>query len=264
MSRSPLVIGHRGASAHAPENTLAAFRLAYEAGADGIEFDVRLAKDGVPVVIHDPDLKRTGHKQILVSEATSAELSKLDVGSWFNRQFPKRARAEFDNERVPSLVEVLELCKDHNGLIYIELKPSRTDSRMLAEAVCDLIRDSPLLPQIIVKSFKLGVIPIVRQLVPEVQVAALFEPIVMDYLRRRKHLLRLAREFGAQQISLHNALLTRKLAKLAAEQGMPVTIWTVDDRKIFKKAKKLGIYAVITNDPTKLLGESAIMTPSGI
>ena len=255
MSRSPLVIGHRGASAHAPENTLAAFRMAFDAGADGIELDVRLTKDGVPVVIHDADLDRTGSEPGLVSELTSAELSKVDVGSWFNKKFPKRAKEEFRNEPIPSLVQVLELCKDSKGLIYLELKPNRTDSRKLAVAVCDLIRNSPLLPRIIIKCFKLGMIPIIRQVLPEVQTAALFEPIVMDYLRRRKHLLRLIREFGAHQISLHYALVTRKLAKLAAEQGMPVTIWTVDDRKIFKKAKKLGIQAVITNDPAKMISE---------
>ncbi len=255
MSRSPLIIGHRGASAHSPENTLAAFQMAIDVGADGIEFDVRLAKDGVPVVIHDAELERTGREPGLVSELTSAELSKVDVGSWFNQKFPKRAKPEFRNERIPSLAQVLELCKDSNGLIYIELKPNRTDSRKLAEAVCDLIRNSPLLPRIILKSFKLGIIPIIRQVLPEVQTAALFEPIVMDYLRRRRHLLRLTREFGAHQISLHYALVTRKLAKLAVEQGMPVTIWTVDDRKIFKKAKKLGIQAVISNDPAKLLSE---------
>jgi glycerophosphoryl diester phosphodiesterase len=229
--------------------------MAFDAGADGIELDVRLAKDGVPVVIHDADLERTGRKPGLVSELTSAELLKVDVGTWFNKKFPKRAKAEFKNESIPSLAQVLELCNNTEGLIYLELKPNRTDSRKLAEAVCDLIRDSKLLPRIIIKSFKLGIIPIIRQLLPDVQTAALFEPIVMDYLRRRRHLLRLTREFGADQISLHHALVTRKLAKLAAEQGMPVTIWTVDDRKIFKKAKKLGIQAVITNDPAKMLSE---------
>ena len=91
MTDAPLIIGHRGASAHAPENTLAAFRMAIDAGADGIEFDVQLAKDGVPVVIHDFDLKRTGAYDVRVADLTSAELSGVDAGSWFNAVHPDMA-----------------------------------------------------------------------------------------------------------------------------------------------------------------------------
>jgi glycerophosphoryl diester phosphodiesterase len=93
--KKPLIIAHRGASALAPENTLAAFRRAIADGAEGIEFDVRLAKDNVPVVIHDADLKRVGARNGSVGEYTSAELGKIDVGSWFNRQKPEKANERF-------------------------------------------------------------------------------------------------------------------------------------------------------------------------
>jgi glycerophosphoryl diester phosphodiesterase len=81
--KTPLIIAHRGASAVAPENTIAAFRRAIEVGADGVEFDVRLARDGVPVVIHDSTLERTAGLKRGVSDLTSEELSQIDVGSWF-------------------------------------------------------------------------------------------------------------------------------------------------------------------------------------
>jgi len=81
MSRSPLIIAHRGASAHAPENTLAAFLLALEAGADGVEFDVQLAKNGVPAVIHNATLTRTGLRNERVADLTSLQLAKIDVGA---------------------------------------------------------------------------------------------------------------------------------------------------------------------------------------
>src|SRR5437667_4592365 len=87
----PLIIGHRGASAQKPENTIPAFDLALELEADGIEFDVRLASDGVPVVIHDPDLKRTGRQTGLVRKSSSAELEKIDAGTWFNLKHPTLA-----------------------------------------------------------------------------------------------------------------------------------------------------------------------------
>lgn len=249
----PLIIGHRGASAHAPENTLAAFQLAIDVGANGVEFDVQLAKDGVPVVIHDATLERTSLRFDKIADLTSKQLGEVDVGSWFNKKFPEKAKADFANERVPTLAQVLDLLNDTKGLIYIELKCSDTDFAPLAKTVCDVIRDSHLLPQIIVKSFKLAAIPVVRFHLPEVKTAALFEPKILDFLRRRKHILAIAHEFGAHQISLHYSLVTKKLVSLATEAQIPVTIWTADDLKWIKRCQKLGIKALITNDPAKLL-----------
>jgi glycerophosphoryl diester phosphodiesterase len=138
----PLIIAHRGVSARAPENTLAAFQMAIDAGAEGLEFDVRLAKDGVPVVTHDHDLKRVGSRNERVAALTSDELGKIDVGSWFNHRYPKRAQPEFVNQTVPTLKQVLDLLADFGGLIYIELKPRQSDFHKLSEAVCNLIKGS--------------------------------------------------------------------------------------------------------------------------
>lgn len=254
MKAIPLIIGHRGASVHAPENTLAAFLMALDAGADGVEFDVQLSKDGVPVVIHDSTLERTSARSEKVADLTSKQLAQMDVGSWFNAKFPKKANSEFSAETVPTLAQVLKLFKGTKSLIYIELKCSGTDFAPLVKVVCDVIRGSPLLPRIIVKSFKLAAIPEVRRQLPEVQTAALFEPTIMDFFRRRKHIIAVAREFGAHQISLHRSLVTRKLVSLAADAQMPVTIWTADDPKWIKRCRKLGIGALITNDPAKMIG----------
>ena len=255
MSLSPLIIGHRGASAHAPENTLAAFQMALDAGADGVEFDVRLAKDGVPVVIHDATLKRTGLQNLRVADLTSRQLALIDVGSWFNKRFQKKASPAFATETVPTLARVLKLLKGSRGLIYIELKCGDRDFAPLAKAVCDVIRDSPLLPQIIVKSFKLAAIPEIRHHLPEVQTAALFAPQIMDLLRRRKNILTIAHEFGADQISLHHSLVTPRLMSLARVAHIPVTIWTANHLKWVSHCRKLGIKALITNDPARLLKE---------
>lgn len=249
----PLIIGHRGASSHAPENTLAAFQMALDAGADGVEFDVQLAKDGVPVVFHDATLERTGLRPDKVADLTSRQLGKIDVGSWFNLAFPAKAAPEFAGETVPTLVQVLKLLSGFGGLIYIELKCGDADFKPLVRAVCDIIRDSTLLPHIIVKSFKLAAIPEVRHHLPEVQTAALFEPTIMDFLRRRKHILAIAHEFGAHQISLHRSLVTPKLVSLANDVQMPITVWTVDDPKWIKRCRRLSIGALITNDPERLI-----------
>jgi len=98
----PLIIGHRGASAVAPENTMAAFREAITVGAHGIEFDVRLTSDGVPVVIHDSTLRRTGGVNQRVADLSWHDLSEVDVGSWFRP-------GSFADETVPSLRELFDL-----------------------------------------------------------------------------------------------------------------------------------------------------------
>src|SRR5687768_6527959 len=103
----PLIIAHRGASKHAPENTFAAFKRAIDAGADGIELDVRLAKDGVAVVFHDSTLKRIAGRKGKIEHYTSAELGSIDAGSWFNRYAPKLADPAYKNESVPTLAETL-------------------------------------------------------------------------------------------------------------------------------------------------------------
>jgi glycerophosphoryl diester phosphodiesterase len=249
----PLIIAHRGASKHAPENTFAAFKRAIDAGADGIELDVRLAKDGVAVVFHDSSLKRIAGRKGKIAHYTSAELGAIDAGSWFNRHVPKLADAAFKDECVPTLAQALEFLKDFRGLIYIELKCKEADTEALAKAVCDVICSSKLLPQIVVKSFKLSAIPHLKRFCPSVRTAALFAPKIKNILRKDKHLLRLAEDAGADEISLHYTLATRKLMKKAAKRNLSVIIWTADNPRWIRRALKLGLAAIITNDPAKLL-----------
>jgi glycerophosphoryl diester phosphodiesterase len=252
----PLIVAHRGASAHAPENTIAAFQKAIDEGAEGVEFDLHLAKDGIPVVIHDDDLRRTAMRPECVSNLTSKELAAIDVGSWFNAKHPHLADPNFSNQTIPALTGVLDLLKDFGGLIYIELKCGERDYVDLVTAVCELVRDSRQLSQMIIKSFKLGAIPEVRHLLPSVQTAALFAPEVMLYLRRREHIIALAREFGADQLSVHHALVTPRLCRLASEAKMPLTVWTIDDPLWLARRRNLAITAVITNDPARMLAAS--------
>lgn len=243
----PLIVGHRGASAEAPENTLAALRLAVEAGSDGVEFDVRLARDGVPVVIHDATLKRTGGVKAAVAEFTSKELGKIDVGSWFD------GGKRFAAERVPTLAKTLESLRPFPGLVFIELKCEEREIESLTAAVCEVVKDSPLGPRIIVKSFKLAVIPQVRVLAPGIRTAALFAPKIMAMLRKEKHLVNIAEEFGADELSIHYSLATRKLMEKAGKRGLPVNIWTADNPRWVKRGVRLGLKSIITNDPAGLL-----------
>jgi glycerophosphoryl diester phosphodiesterase len=254
MSRLPLIIGHRGASFYAPENTLAALKMAIEEGADGVEFDVRLAKDGIPVVIHDADLRRVARRGDAVSDLTSTQLAGIDVGSWFDRDFTGRVSASHEKETVPSLERVLNLLEDSSRLVYVEIKTETGNTDELVQKCCAIIRSSPLLPRIIVKSFSLEAIKLVKELLPEVQTAALFEPNPKTVFRRGSNLVGKAADHGARHISLHWSLVNRRLLEAANSVEMPVTVWTVDHPRWVERAQTLGIRSLITNDPKKLIG----------
>lgn len=249
----PLIIGHRGASAAAPENTLAAFRLAIEAGADGVEFDVRLARDGVPVVLHDRTLKRTAGITSDAASLTSAELGAIDVGNWFDATKKKNSSGRFGGETVPTLAKTLEELRSLCGPIFIELKCDDDDCGLLTASVCEVLKYSPPLPNVIIKSFRPSVIERAKYHLPHIRTAALFSPKIMTILRKEKHLVRIAGELGADELSIHYSLATRKLMDEATERGLPVNIWTANHPRWVKKALKLGISCLITDDPAKLL-----------
>ena len=118
----PLIIAHRGASVNAPENTLAAFQRAVDLGADGLEFDVQLAADGVAVVFHDPSLNRIAGRKGKIRQIDSDVLQTVGAGSWFNRRYPDRADPSFANERIPTLRETLLRLARFDGFLYVELK----------------------------------------------------------------------------------------------------------------------------------------------
>ena len=254
-SAKPFIIAHRGASELAPENTFAAFQKAIDARADGIELDVRLAKDGVPVIFHDSTLKRLAKIERPVAEFTAEQLNKIDVGSWFNRAFPQKADDKFSAETVPTLAGLFDFLRDYKGLIYVELKGGNSVMPALAEKVCDLIRRTDLMPNIILKSFKLEAIKFAKQILPEIRTAALFEPKILTILRKKKLILNEARKCSADEISIHRSLATKIFVRRAAEQNFPVTIWTADNPVWVKRAVDYGINAIITNNPARLLAK---------
>lgn len=251
----PLIIAHRGASALAPENTLAAFEKAIADGAEGIEFDVQAAKDNVPVVFHDFTLRRIGRRQGSVSDFTSDELQNLDAGTWFNLKNPHKANEKFPAETVPSLVKLLEFLKGYKGLLYVELKCREKEILPLVESVCQIVRKSDFLPQIKLNSFNLEVVKTAKNLLPELTTVALFQPSARTILNRQTRIIEKAEVHSADEISLHFSLATRKMIDKTKEKNFPATIWTVDNPVWVKRAINLGLDAVITNNPSRLLAK---------
>lgn len=251
----PLIIAHRGASAIAPENTPAAFWRAIESGADGLEFDARLAKDGVPVVFHDSTLNRMARRKIRTSNLTSAELKELDIGSWFNLKNPSKANNGFIGETVPTLARVFDFLDGYKGRIYVELKCRNNEISALVEAVCKAIQTTKLLPNIVLKSFTLEAVGEAKSLMPELCAAALFAPKIVGFLKRQNNLIEQAKNFRADELSLHHSLATRKFMERARREKMPVTIWTTDNPAWVRRALETGIYAIITNNPARMLAK---------
>ena len=148
-----LILAHRGASAYAPENTLAAFRLAREMGADGIELDVQLTRDRVPVVIHDDTVNRTTDGQGIVTEMTVGEITRLDAGTW--------KADEYRGERTPTLAQVFDALGDwlkpsgrsRPCLINVELKSERVRTGGLERQVLNVIARYGVQDRILLSSF---------------------------------------------------------------------------------------------------------------
>jgi len=255
----PLILGHRGSSAVAPENTLAAFRRTISDGSDGFEFDVRLARDGIPVVIHDANLLRTGGKRFEVSDLTSAELGRIEVGSWFNQRFPDKGLDEYSLETVPTLAQVFDLIARTPQVLDIEMKCEKDEASQLAAAVVRLIKDYSISQQVVVSSFDLNAIVEVKRIDASVRTAALFEPRIerpVSLIRKMKMIDRTL-EVKADELALHHTLAKRRVVERAREQGLPVVVWTVDSPAWVQRARLMGVTALITNDPSLLLRERA-------
>jgi glycerophosphoryl diester phosphodiesterase len=250
---TPLIIGHRGAAAIAPENTLVSFERALLDGADGIEFDVRLARDGVPVVIHDSTLRRTALVRGRVESASSAQLSELDAGTWFNLRYPARARPEYTRARIPTLARVFESLRTGDALLYVELKCGPKDRVALAAEVVKLIRAHALTARVVVESFDLAAIVEIKRVDTGLRTAALFDRRLSRPAPSARKMIEQALRCQAEELALHHSLATLRAVQTAAESGLETVVWTADNPAWVSRAITRGVRAIITNDPSSLV-----------
>jgi glycerophosphoryl diester phosphodiesterase len=221
---------HRGASADAPENTLAAFRRALIAGADGIELDVHLSADGVPVVIHDDALERTTDGHGAVAAHPLDVLQSLDAGSWFAPQFA--------GEPLPTLEETLCLLA---GRLRLNLEVKDTRAGM---AVLELLRQFPQ-AEAVVSSFDHRLLARLRRVAPDLALAVLAESDWHLALGR-------ARTLRASAFHPRADLVSRSLLAACRALRLPVFAWTVDDPGEARRLVRLGVDGLFTNDPAAL------------
>ncbi len=237
----PLRIAHRGASGDglAPENTLAAVARALDLGVDLVEIDVRATRDGQLVVVHDADLDRTTDMTGLVRDLTLAEIRRADAGAWFG--------PAFRGERVPTLEEVLEVCR-RRALVLIEIKADG-----IAERTLQAVDNLGSADQVVIQSFAPETVRRIKALRPAVPAALLVGrlPATPSRLRARR-LVAQTLELGANALAIWSATLTPALVEEVRQRGVALWTWTVDDPLVMRDVILLGVQGVITNYPDRL------------
>jgi glycerophosphoryl diester phosphodiesterase len=235
----PKILGHRGASADAPENTLAAFRLAVELGADGVELDVWRCGTGEVVVLHDADTRRTAGAALRVRRATFRELRALDVGAWRGERFR--------GERIPLLEEVLEALP--GAEVNVELKAEGFPDLALAAAVARVVRAAGAAERCVVSSFDAALLAAFGAAAPEVALGLL----VAEGRAWRLRVEVVARLLRAGAVHAEASLVTPPRAEAWRRRGLAVRAWTVDGEAEVARLARLGVAAVITNRPAVAL-----------
>jgi len=235
-SPRPLLFAHRGASLHAPENTMEAFDLAIQQGADGVELDAKLSADGEVIVIHDSTVDRTtnGHGRVAMFKLT--DLRALDAGSFFSEKFR--------GAQIPTLNEVFEVIGRH-GFINVELKNYTTPRDHLVEKVCALVQKHNLQKKILFSSFFAYNLKRAAQLLPEV-------PRGLLALRGWKGMW--ARSFGfmfGEYQALHPYINDVDAPQVARVHKLKrrIHVWTANTEQDLLRLKNWGVDGIITADP---------------
>ena len=233
------VIAHRGFSAKAPENTLAALRLAAAVGADYAECDVRLSSDAVPVLSHDWDLARLAGLDTKISDVSAEALSGIDVGAWFS--------PDFKGEGVPSLALALDTLVSTMGLV-IELK-----AHGMAREVCHVIRQSSVpLSRTILKSFHWNELQVIRDDCPQVRTMWLVSEALGKAMGHER-LLSQAHQAGLWGMSVESGVLDSQWPEMARSLGLHLFAWTVNTPEEWRRLDALQVSGIITDHPDRLM-----------
>ncbi|NNN04320.1 MAG: glycerophosphodiester phosphodiesterase [Elusimicrobia bacterium] len=230
-----LLIAHRGASGHAPENTLAAFGLALKMGAKAVEFDVHQTLDHELVVAHDDDLRRCGKdRRALKNIHWAGEAENIDVGAWFDPRFK--------GERLPRLQDVFDLVPPRVEL-HLELKSGSAVYPGIEERVVDFLHRRDALKRTLVSSFDHDALYSVRSLDEKVRIGYLLG------LTRTAVAWRETKELAAESLNISLRQVTPRLVKAARDRGLKVYVYTVNTPLDRDRLAKLGVDGIFSNYP---------------
>lgn len=230
LFQNPTVMAHRGLSADAPENTLYAFSDAISVGADFIELDVQQTRDGVLVVMHDSNLKRTTGVNKDIWDVDYADIQNLDAGSWFD--------SAYANARIPTLEETLQFV-DKRAKLNIEIKPTKHGSDTLEQDVAELITRYQYTDACYVTSFSYGSLKKVKEANPEIRTGYLMSVAYGQFYSLKY----------ADAFSLNKVFVTSQVVNAAHQQGKQIFAWTVNSMSEVRSLCNLHVDSIITDDP---------------
>lgn len=242
--KKPVIFAHRGSSAHAPENTLAAFMLAVQQQAEAIELDAKLSTDGHVVVIHDNTVDRTTDGVGAVNSLTLDELKKLDAGSIFSH--------DFRSEKIPTLAEVFEAI-GNQIFINVELTNYASDTDDLPDKVIKLVKKYGLEKSVLLSSFNIMALVRARSLLPLIPIGVL-APRDFAFSVLQSRILRLG-----PSVALHPSFhdVTFELVNTAHHAGSRVNVYTVNTRESMQQMFTAGVDGIFTDDPLMAQSVSA-------
>jgi glycerophosphoryl diester phosphodiesterase len=233
-----LVLGHRGARAYAPMNTLPAFELAVQQGADGIELDVHRSKDGYPVIVHDFTVDETTDGRGQVTEMTLAELKALDAGAWFGEAFR--------GTRIPTLDEVFEAVGKKVRVINVEIKFASDKTDGVEQVVADCITRHNMQTRVIISSFNPITLHRFRSIMPDVPIGFLYmgDQTWNQLMNNLPHEAR----------HPYHEMIDAAYMEQARADGYRVNTWTVNDPVRAVELRNLGVDSIITDNPDTIIG----------
>ena len=233
--RKPWIIAHRGASGHAPENTMLAFHTAVELGATFIETDIHMTRDGEFVAIHDSTVERTTNGRGAIKDLSLAELRQLDAGKWYER--------DFMGQKIPTLDEILEFGRAADVVFYLEIKYEAAWG--MHHALASAIRKSGDVARTIVLSFDPGTLESLRDLDATIMTGLLIE-------ERRPDSVKLALRAGSRQLCPQGDLITKELVDEANRADLQVATWTINKPDQMRSVIAAGVNGVMTDYPDRL------------
>ncbi|WIG30043.1 glycerophosphodiester phosphodiesterase [Bacillus toyonensis] len=240
-------IAHRGASAYAPEHTIAAYKLGQQLKGDYIEIDLQMTKDGHLLAMHDETVNRTTNGKGLVKEHTLEEMKQLNVGSFFNEKYPNLAKKEFENAKVPKLKEIIEMF-GHNANYYIETK-SPDEYPGMEEKLLEIIKYYQISDKVIIQSFSEESLQKIHSLhanIPLVQLLSYQKSVQLNELEIEKY------KTYCIGLGMNYKYIDSAYVKKIKKHGLEVHPFTVDNEKDMKKLLSWGVDGMFTNYPDRL------------
>ena len=233
--KKTLVWAHRGASAYAPENTLPAFEKAVEMGADGIELDVQMTKDGELVVVHDENIERVSDGKGWVKDQTYAELLKLN----FNKNFP-----EYGMVKIPTLEEAYKLIKPTKLTINVEIKTGVVFYPEIEARIIDLTERLGMSDRVLYSSFNHNTLRKIKKYRPEAETGMLYADGIIEAVTYGKEVVGV----NAMHPALYNIQYPGFLEE-CRENDLKIHVWTVNEEQYMRMLCEMQVDAMITDDP---------------